>query len=338
MVPGTIAVKLFFIISGFYMAMILCEKYTFHHGQFYKNRVLRLLPMYVATVILILLLGTATALLSGHSVNNSFSIFHAYRDDQLALSTAAFLLVSNLTMLFQDLVFFLAPSSDGTLTWAGTEQMAVVPFYSYLLIPQAWSLSLEIAFYLMAPVIIKRLDLILVAMIISIVVRLGLFAYGRDEEQFAYRFFPAELVFFLMGSLSYHLHKKFKVKRLAGQCGYWLVAVLVTICAYQIVPPQLEPGVRFGLYVALAVLIPYIFERSKDNVLDNSIGDLSYPFYILHMFVFSVLIVCASRFGVSTKGPLFLLAWIGGTLALSHAMLRVVQRPFDLIRKRNVQG
>lgn len=337
-IPGAIAVKLFFIISGFYMAMILCEKYTGHHRLFYKNRFLRLYPLYITTVALILLFGAATAAVHGRSINNSFAIFHGYHDHQLSLATSAFLLLSNLSMLFQDVLFFLGPDAHGDLMWATGEQMADVPFFSYLLIPQAWSLSLEIVFYLAAPFVVKRTDRILLWMVVSIIVRTAFFIFDHNEEQFIYRFFPAELVFFLAGSLSYHAYQKFPIAFFAKYDRFMAAAIILTIGGYQLIPAYLEVGVRLGLYLALAVSIPYIFHRSKSNSFDNNIGDLSYPFYILHIFTYQVILVVAPRVGISTKGLIFLLIWIASTLALSHVLIRFVQTPFEMIRKRAFQS
>ena len=55
-VPAYTAVTLFFIVSGFYMAMVLAEKYTGENRrrEFYSNRVLRLYPTYVISVVLMI--------------------------------------------------------------------------------------------------------------------------------------------------------------------------------------------------------------------------------------------------------------------------------------------
>lgn len=333
-VPGAIAVKLFFIISGFYMAMILCEKYKDHHHLFYKNRFLRLFPLYIATIILIVAFGVLTFALRGASINNSLAIIHGYQNDQLTVWTSLFLAFANLSMLFQDLIFFLGPDAQGNLAWASAEQMKTVPFYSYLLIPQAWSLSLEVVFYLVAPLVIKRIRTILVWMGVSIACRIALFTAGQDSEQFIYRFFPSELVFFLIGSLSYHIHRQFQMPLLGRLDRYLMIPIVLTIAVYQTIPDSLEPFVRLGLYLALAVSIPYIFNRSKDNNLDNRIGDLSYPFYILHMFTFEVLLVLTPRIGINSKSLAFLFIWIATTMALSYAMIHLIQAPIEKIRRR----
>jgi len=51
---GEIAVELFFIISGFYMSLILSEKYNTPDKIviFYKNRFLKLFPIYCTILIL----------------------------------------------------------------------------------------------------------------------------------------------------------------------------------------------------------------------------------------------------------------------------------------------
>src|SRR5688572_10026095 len=52
--PGSIAVQAFYVISGFYMALVLNEKYTFEGSTklFYQQRYLRLAPMYWLTVLI----------------------------------------------------------------------------------------------------------------------------------------------------------------------------------------------------------------------------------------------------------------------------------------------
>ena len=54
MIWGFDAVKIFFVISGFYMALILNEKYllkTDSYKLFITNRILRLYPLYLITFI-----------------------------------------------------------------------------------------------------------------------------------------------------------------------------------------------------------------------------------------------------------------------------------------------
>ena len=52
LIDGRHSVALFFIISGFYMAMILNTKYQNNTLRFYGNRFLRLWPTYIIVLIL----------------------------------------------------------------------------------------------------------------------------------------------------------------------------------------------------------------------------------------------------------------------------------------------
>lgn len=60
-VPGDTAVQVFFAISGFYMTLVLNEKYLDSYGSFLANRALRLLPLYWITVALSVVLQPLNA-------------------------------------------------------------------------------------------------------------------------------------------------------------------------------------------------------------------------------------------------------------------------------------
>src|SRR5678816_3051036 len=45
-IGAALAVQAFFIVSGFYMALVLSGKYSGQAGLFYSNRLLRLTPTY----------------------------------------------------------------------------------------------------------------------------------------------------------------------------------------------------------------------------------------------------------------------------------------------------
>ena len=50
--PGHVAVQVFFIISGFYMSLILRNKYKTETILFYTNRLFRLFPAYLFVLFL----------------------------------------------------------------------------------------------------------------------------------------------------------------------------------------------------------------------------------------------------------------------------------------------
>jgi peptidoglycan/LPS O-acetylase OafA/YrhL len=80
--PTSTAVWLFFIISGFYMQMILAGKYDGDIRNFYINRALRLYPGYFIALAFAVLVGG------------------------LGVFSTSFSLIPNLTLFGSDLVFF----------------------------------------------------------------------------------------------------------------------------------------------------------------------------------------------------------------------------------------
>ena len=72
MIAGNTAVKAFFIISGFYMTLVLSSKYERKRHSlwlFYSNRVLRIYPMYYATLLAGILLYVAGSFHEGKPVD-----------------------------------------------------------------------------------------------------------------------------------------------------------------------------------------------------------------------------------------------------------------------------
>ncbi len=109
---GNLAVELFFVISGFYMQLVLSTKYTEHNlgeawiSQFYKARYFRLLPMYWAGCALVL--GATLVYrdsLAPLSIWKALSALpHSFANDTFKI----FLSFTNLTIFFQDVVPFLS--------------------------------------------------------------------------------------------------------------------------------------------------------------------------------------------------------------------------------------
>ena len=134
-----IAVQSFFVISGFYMALVLNEKYgPGSYWLFISNRLLRLWPTYLVILI------------------PSFLIASNWRA-VLSLDPASIIyyFVSQIFVLGQETYFYLF-TEHGTLGL--TLHPGTMPNLLYKLapVPQAWTLALEFYFYLMAPFIVRR--------------------------------------------------------------------------------------------------------------------------------------------------------------------------------------
>lgn len=337
MLPGEIAVQLFYIISGFYMAMILTTKYSSNTSGFFKNRFLRLYPIYFSILIIIFLVGFISELATGQSLNNYRAVFTEYKDGNISLVTMIFVVISNLSMLFQDLMMFL--KLRGGMPVFGAFANSNPPLYTLLYMPQAWSLSLEITFYAIAPWIVKSKKIILIAISVSLAIRVFLYSMGLYHDPYSYRFFGSELSVFLLGSLSYHL---FTMKVYEAIRKYILIIVAVIVASLIFWEYLFHFNVlsRYIYFCAFAALVPYIFQYFKDIKSDSRLGELSYPFYLIHIVAISLgdAIIAAipnTQATLSRGGVRILEIFIATAISLliSVLLINLVQKRVDRLRK-----
>ena len=200
LVNSQVAVQAFYIISGFYMTLILNEKYigkSNSYKLFITNRFLRLYPIYWV-VLLLTTLGSLTVYII--TKGEDAVVFENYVNyfSDLDLLTLSFLVFTNIAVFFQDLVMFFHFNLETFSVALPSNNTNNIPLYSFLIIPQAWTVGLELLFYLVAPFIVRRkLKVIFVLIVLSLLIRFVLVSKGFDYDPWSYRFFPNELVFFL---------------------------------------------------------------------------------------------------------------------------------------------
>jgi peptidoglycan/LPS O-acetylase OafA/YrhL len=277
LVGGRLAVQLFYVISGFLISYVLTatDHYQGAVGKFYANRFLRLFPIYLAVAAMTLL---AHALSGG-------AFFRFY--EALPFSAELFLVLSNIFIMGQDWLMFFG-IEHSSLVFTGSFAHSEVPLYHGLLVPQAWTLGVEMSFYLAAPFVLGSPRRLLALLAASLALRGVLIATGIGlSDPWTYRFFPTELALFLVGSLSHQVllprYRAWtqKAKRLP-ELG---TALLVAYCLVHF-SIGINPTVRDGLAVLLfAALLPLAFLFQSRHRLDKAIGELSYPIYICHSLV-----------------------------------------------------
>jgi peptidoglycan/LPS O-acetylase OafA/YrhL len=339
LVGGPVAVKAFYIISGFYMSLILNEKYTADRPRSYRlfiiNRFLRLYPVYWAVLVLTLLLGVAVWVFGNSATGGPLQGYVKYFDagSSFPLLTWLFLIVTHLILFGQDLAMFLGVNAtNGSLFFTRNFALAQPQLHSFLLLPQAWTIGLELTFYLIAPFIVRRkLPLIIGLIIIFTVLRLIAYSNGLNHDPWTYRFFPFELAFFLLGNISYRLYTKLRTVEIANYINF---SALFILFGLTIIYRYLPVYINILYYAAWCVLIPFVFLLTKSSKLDSRIGELSYPVYICHILVLLLLLLIPGF--IVTSGKVAVLTIIL-SIGLSLVLNRFIAAPIEKIRQARLR-
>lgn len=321
---GGLAVQAFFIVSGFYMALVLDGKYR-DTGLFYTNRLLRLFPSYFVIV--------ALTIVAVFGFNASATLSPELWGTMLADPvTAAVLIVQNIVMVGQEMLFWFSISAEGAMVFDSAGPLpsdTTTVAWQGLFVPQAWSLSMELMFYAIAP-FLARAGWKWIAALCAASIGLRLAGAFIDVEYLLWqgRFFPTALFLFLLGMLA---HKALPLaQKLPKAVGYGVaLAVIAFIVAYPLLQ-WTHVSWRWAVYAVFALTTPFIFAAFKDIAWDRWIGDLSYPIYMTQLLVIGFVLTKEPPFG----------AWIaiGGTLALSVALLLLVDHPIDRWRQRRANA
>lgn len=325
-IGGDVAVQSFFVISGFYMALVLNTKYGVADTiTFYKARALRLLPTYYLVLAFAIIAGLGLSL-----ANKSPLPWGQWGDGTpLNMVNKAFMGTLNLSVFGQELPLFLAGHPDGTMFLTKNFIAEQKPLYEFALNPPAWSLSLEMMFYILAPFLVRRKPAVLVSIIVAaFALRFGMtLGLGLGNDPWTYRFFPFEIGTFLLGSLSYHVYatrvkpmdlSQRKTLILAAAYLFWLLAPYV---------PGPMPIIIYPFVTAL--MLPFVFSVTKSSSWDRKIGELSFPVYICHWPILKFL-AALSFFGISGWPRQFLV--IPLVTLVAWAIYRYFEEPIE--RKR----
>jgi peptidoglycan/LPS O-acetylase OafA/YrhL len=320
--PGWVAVEGFFVISGFYMALVLDNKYPSTPAGtavFYANRYLRLYPSY----FLVLVLSVVALAVFGAAPANSYSLARIQDALQhMDIGSRSYILLANLTMLGTDLSDFLRDTGNN-LAFTTEPPDPQLGGYHYLVIPQGWTLGVELAFYLVAPVLLRLRRLWIVAIALaSLFLRLAL-PHLFGLESWAHNFFPCVLFLFLAGALALKA-RSWPLRFQQGWRPIVLLAILpVVIIYYEHIP--VGESLRYWMFLGLLTgLMKPLFEVSKNLAWDRFLGELSYPLYLCHLLVGYVV--------DNTLGPSFLTFRVLASLALAALLYMAVDRRIDAVR------
>lgn len=342
------AVQIFFLISGFYMQLIFNNYKGL--GEFYTSRLIRIFCPYYAVLIMVI----AGSLLAGLVLKDYVVLApfqHAFEKNGVlgVVITSA----TNLSLIGQDWVMFLMDDRGSGLKFTSNFWENLSPLYQYLIIPQAWTVGVELAFYFSLPLLVNLKQRYLSMVIIASVGARLYFYYGLGflHDPWTYRFFPFELALFALGMTSCRFYQKnissfdrvSKNRVINTEPLYWLkiLPLFLFFWTTNYLHPILARylGYQFEWakllsYLGWALVIPVLFHASKSNKVDRYIGELSYPVYLIHMAVITFLARGYDHLNISMDANMNTWVVIALTVLLSIAPVHAVVIPTDRLRHR----
>ena len=330
---GGYAVPAFFVMSGFYMNLILTTKYrgTRQVWLFYSNRALRLYPMYWA--VLIVFVAAAQI----HDPHWPLIQISAIAANPLALATdgskiSLWAAIPNLTFVGADFfrLFIVDVHGDTLHLWVkhlneGPDWRGA---YQYLIDPPIWSLGVEILFYVAVPgLFILSTRWLAVACAASILLQYFIGAFLTPMLGSIYLTMPFNLCFFLLGMLAFRGADL--AYRVNGKLRYAFIWVAFGIC----VTGGYLQGSFIGqlpfLMTVFAACLPFIFAWSRHSTLDKKLAAYSYPIYLCHfLFAYSM-----TPLGNWAGPPTFALS-----AGLSFLLIKWIDNPIEAMRQRRLNA
>jgi peptidoglycan/LPS O-acetylase OafA/YrhL len=229
-------------------------------------------------------------------------------------------MVSSVFLFFQDLLLFVkAPNGQVSLG-------------SFLFVPQAWTLGVELLFYICAPSLNRlRTRYLIIIICLSLLIRIIVYANGYNTDPWTYRFFPFELAFFLSGMIMsrIYLEKKVLIENIKKPYLVLIAAFcIILVLIFQFISIDFEVK-KWLLFIVVTALLPFLFALSNKFKFDRIVGELSYPVYIVHMMVGAFVIPVLSKFIVlqdNLRSFVFVILTVIVAIVLSNIVEKIVQR------------
>jgi len=335
---GRLAVQLFYVISGFYMALILNEKYVAPslNSTFYSNRFFRLWPPMLAVMALVIVQFWVTGEVLLFGLTNTTDQFLTYVR-ALDASALTYLFLTNVFVLGQDWIWFLRFDPSTGVTWC---PFTICPSHngaSFLVNHPTFTIAIEATYYLVSPLILRRsLRWPLILCVLGLVYHVVAHVAGWNPVVWSYHFVGSAAFFYFLGACAYHGYVRFSGLQPAAPLRIVMIRIepwgyLVALGAALLVYKQ--GGAFDSLIIAslLALCIPLLFHRTRNVPLDRKVGELSYGIYLVHYPLYLLLL---ENFGPVRGAVLTLL----GVVPTALLLYLVVEAPIDRWRQRRVRS
>lgn len=303
---GVVAVISFFLISGYVMAGLVRAYYTEYRKVplFYLDRLARIMPQYLFFL----------ALTAGSH--------YLLRFARPSLEQASFIgALGNLLVIPLD--FYMYSPAIAKFTY----------------IPQAWSLGLELTFYLLFPLIVigrVRSPAFFASIVIWLVAVFGII----DPDVWGYRLLPGTLFIFLLGSFIYDYrtptlrHPSVILFFLLAGCAFALhragmLEAPVKLDAFgEPVAAYFTWEVLLGIFIGIPAL--FVLARMARGRWDDWLGNLSYGVFLCHFLAIRLF----DSFGIKLDNVSGKAMMLGSSIMLAYVGFVLVEYPMLLWRHR----
>jgi peptidoglycan/LPS O-acetylase OafA/YrhL len=307
---GTIAVAAFFFISGFLMPLAYNAGYAdgdWREGvrRFYLNRFLRIYPVYWLALVIFLVLAVAT------------QVRHGQVDAELLRPSTY-------------LQNFLLLGLNQTKLWDGY----------YRFDNPAWTLDVELQYYLMVPLLLLTLrswrGLTIGALVLASLASLYLYLRPTGVVDVDRSLVSWSGLFFV--GFGFYQSPRFQqwmgnfrvTAAVAGAC--FMVAALLND----------HTAVSLAIVAGCIAISAHLLVLQKNRAfgsVDRLAGELSYPTYILHVLFLGFTAKLLSGSGIdrlpdATRYAALLTANTIVSVAIAYATYRAVSEPIDRLRSR----
>lgn len=328
-IGGRNSVQAFFLISGCLISYVLTGSNRYATlRSFYASRFLRIYPLYFVVAALSLVFQISLSLANRPAVVIS-TLTNAPPDAQFLLA------VSNVVVFFQDWVMF-SGVKDDHLVFSTDFTQSEVPLWLGLLVPQAWSLGLELTFYLLAPFILRSKLSMLIVFAIGVLTRMILMLVGIGfSDPWSYRFFPAEVSVFILGAFVHQVfmprYEALPAIRAATYSRVAISASIVSVFLYSLLP--LPEYVKVTIVALILVFsLPPLFDFQRNNIFDHRLAQLSYPIYLWHLLVIQV-IQSLHNFPGFSMTAWWQITVVAFSIGLSVLSNRLLESRIEIVRK-----
>jgi len=288
-------------------------------------------PLYITILILSIIIYFLLL-----KYNWNWFILNNYIDNyyNIWISNWLFITFTQLFIFGQDIIMFLGINNWSfffTNNFSNTSPI----LQTFSFIPQAWTISLELMFYIIAPLLIKnKFKFIFIIILLSILTRAYIyFILWWQHDPWIYRFFPTELTLFIFWIISYKIYniiyKKDKY--------IFIWKILIFILFFMIIFSEIfnlswlyNQLKNWWIYILTIFTIPFLFKFTKYNKFDKNIWELSYPIYLNHILIINIL----SIYNINDKITFLLVTIL--SIIMSIILIKFIDKPINSYRQKIV--